>query len=79
MKQIEVYSSYNCPWCVRAKDLLDSKGLDFEEINISRDTGLAREMMERSGRRTVPQVFIDGEAIGGFTELAALSRAGKLD
>lgn len=78
MKQIEVYSTHNCPWCVRAKALLESKGLNFEEINIASDADLAQEMAERSGRRTVPQVFIDGEAIGGFDELSALNRAGKL-
>lgn len=60
MKHIEVYSTDNCPWRVRAKTLLESKGLDYEEVNISSDTDLTYEMMKRSGRRTVPQVFIDG-------------------
>ena len=79
MKNIEVYSTSNCPWCVRAKTLLQSKGLDYEEIDISADGVRALEMVERSGRRTVPQVFIEGESIGGFDELTALNRAGKLN
>ena len=78
MKQIEVYSGNNCPWCVRAKALLESKGLDYEEINIS-TSGRAEEMVQRSGRRSIPQIFIDKEHIGGFDELSQLNQAGKLD
>lgn len=78
MKHIEVYSTHNCPWCVRARVLLESKGLDYEEINLSSGTDRVQEMLERSGRRTVPQIFIDDEPVGGFTELAELDRAGKL-
>jgi len=79
MKQIEVYSGNNCPWCVRAKALLESKGLDFEEINISTQSECAEEMVQRSGRRSIPQIFIDKEHIGGFDELSQLNLAGKLD
>jgi len=79
MKNIQVYATYDCHWCVRAKALLESKGLSYEEINISSDMDRAMEMVERSGRRTVPQIFIDDESIGGFDELSALSKAGKLD
>ena len=79
MKQIEVYSGNNCPWCVRAKALLESKGLDYEEINISTQTHRAEEMVQRSGRRSIPQIFINREHIGGFDELALLSESGKLD
>ena len=78
MKHIEVYSSHDCPWCVRAKALLQAKGLDYEEIDISWQTDRALEMVERSGQRTVPQIFIDDEPIGGFTELAALNQSGRL-
>ena len=78
MKQIEVYSGSNCPWCLRAKALLESRGLDYKEINISTQTGRAAEMVQRSGRRTIPQIFIDREHIGGFDELAQLNQAGKL-
>ena len=79
MKHIEVYSTINCPWCVRAKALLQNKGLDYQEINISTDAARTLEMVERSGRRTVPQIFIDDESIGGFDELSALNQTGKLD
>ena len=64
---------------MRAKALLQSKGLDYEEINISSDPDRRLEMVVRSGRRTVPQIFINHESIGGFDELAQLSKAGKLD
>jgi len=79
MKHIEVYSTDNCPWCVRAKALLESKRLDYEEINISTDTDRTLEMVDRSGRRTVPQIFIDNESIGGFDELSQFDKAGKLN
>ena len=78
MKQIEVYSGNNCPWCIRAKALLESRGLAYEEINISTQTDRAAEMVQRSGRRTIPQIFIDREHIGGFDELSQLNRTGKL-
>ena len=79
MKAIEVYSTQNCPWCVRAKALLESKGLGYQEINIAADSDRAREMVQRSGRRTVPQIFIDGESIGGFDERSQRNNAGKLN
>ena len=72
MNKIEIYSTDICPWCTQAKSLLKAKGLDFEEINISSDQVRAREMIKRSGRRTVPQIFIDGEHIGGFDDLSKL-------
>jgi len=78
MNYIEVYSTHICPWCVRAKSLLQSMGLDYEDIDISLDEDRAREMVERSGRRTVPQIFINNESIGGFDELSQLSMEGKL-
>ena len=77
MSQIEVYSTGNCPWCVRAKSLLRAKGLDFEEIDISTDQARAMEMIERSGRRTVPQIFIDDKPIGGFDELSKMDLTDK--
>ena len=78
MNQIEIYSTNNCPWCTRAKSLLRTKGLDFEEIDISSDQARALEMIERSGRRSVPQIFIDDESIGGFDELSKLNLPDKL-
>ena len=79
MKNIEIYSTDNCNWCVRAKTLLENKGLDYEERDISSDRARALEMVERSGRRTVPQIFIEGESIGGVDELSALNREGNLN
>ena len=75
---IEVYTSQPCAYCVNAKALLKQKGLDFSEIDISTDADKASEMVERSGRQTVPQIFIDGKSIGGFTELAKLNSTGEL-
>ena len=80
MARVEIYSSDFCPFCFRAKALLKAKGVAFEEINVDADAGKRREMTERAGgRRTVPQIFVDGTAIGGSDELAALDRAGRLD
>ena len=78
MSQIEVYSTNNCPWCTRAKSLLRAKGIHYEEIDISSNQALALEMVERSGRRTLPQIFIDDEPIGGFDELSKIDLKGKL-
>ena len=77
-KKIIVYSTNYCPYCVRAKTLLDEKGLEYTEINLD---GKADELMalkERTGQRTVPQIFIDDEFIGGFSELSQLNSEGKL-
>lgn len=79
MNQIEIYSTDNCPWCTRAKSLLRAKGLDFEEIDISSNQARALEMIERSSRRTVPQIFIDGEPIGGFDELSKMNLPDRQD
>ena len=75
---IEMYTSQPCAYCVNAKTLLKQKGLDYSEIDISTDADKANEMIKRSGNQTVPQIFIDGESIGGFTELAKLNSTGKL-
>ena len=79
MNRIEVYSTDNCPWCERAKSLLRARGLDFEETDISSDQASALEMTKRSGRRTVPQIFIDNVHIGGFDELSKISLPDKQD
>ena len=73
MNHIQVYSTTQCPWCVRAKSLLQAEGLDYEEFDVSADQNRLFEMIERSGRRTVPQIFIDDVAIGGFDELSQLN------
>jgi glutaredoxin 3 len=79
MPHIEIYSTAMCPYCVRAKMLLQSKGMKWKEIRIDKDRNHMMEMMQRSQRRTVPQIFIDGTHIGGFDDLAALEGRGKLD
>ena len=79
MADIEIYSKMWCPYCSRAKGLLDSKGLGYREVDVTVDAPREREMVERSGRRTVPQIFIDGSAIGGYDDLARLDDDGELD
>jgi len=80
MAEVEMYSTMWCPYCSRARALLREKGVDFVDIDIAEEPGRRVEMVERAGgRRTVPQIFIDGEHIGGCDELVALDRAGKLD
>lgn len=79
MTKVVVYSSANCPYCTRAKKLLDEKGVKYEEIRIDQDDEKRVEMMERSGRRTVPQIMINDQAIGGFDDLWRLETEGKLN
>lgn len=80
MPRIEIYTSPLCGYCHAAKRLLTAKGAGFAETDISRDPELRQAMMRRAGgRRTVPQIFVDDAHIGGFDDLAALDRAGKLD
>jgi glutaredoxin 3 len=79
-KRVEVYSSMLCPYCFRAKKLLESKGVAFEEIDIMLRPGARKEMIQRSGGRTsVPQVFVDGRLVGNCDELFDLEDAGRLD
>lgn len=76
--QIIVYSTSYCPYCVRAKELLTRKGLSFTEILVDEDEQKREEMIERSNRMTVPQIFIDEQHVGGYDDLYALEKAGKL-
>ena len=78
MTRVKIYTTSSCPFCIRAKRLLGARGIPFEEIDVGNDDALREEIMQRSGRRTVPQIFIDERSIGGFEELAALDVAGKL-
>ena len=78
MLNIEVYSTPNCPYCVRAKALLQSKNLNFKEIDVSDDVESLQKMIKLSGLRTVPQIFINDQSIGGFDELAQLNADGEL-
>lgn len=82
MAQITLYTKDYCPYCVKAKNLLKRKGQDanITEIDITHDEKLQQEMVTKSGgRRTVPQIFINGQPIGGCDDLYALDAAGKLD
>lgn len=79
MPVIEIYSKLTCGFCRRAKTLLEEKGLDFEEYLIDKERGMRERMIELSGRRTVPQVFIGGRHVGGYDELHALEANGRLD
>jgi len=79
MKPVTVYSTRICPYCMLAKRLLGSKGVAYQEIMVDQDDALRAQMMQRSGRRTVPQIFVGDHHVGGFDDLSALDRAGQLD
>ena len=79
MAKIEIYTTPWCGYCARAKALLEKKGAAFEETDVMEDAVKRSEMRERSRRTTVPQIFINGQHIGGSDELVALEQAGKLD
>lgn len=79
MPKIEVYSTAVCPYCISAKNLLKSKGLEWTEVRIDTDPAQRELMQARSGgRRTVPQIFINDQHVGGFDDLVAADRSGKL-
>ena len=79
MAKVELYTTAWCPYCVRAKQLLNSKNVAFEDTDVDREPQQRAVMMQRGGARTVPQIFINDHAIGGCDELFALERAGELD
>ena len=79
MAKIEIYTTMWCGYCARAKSLLEKKGAAYQENDVMEDAAKRAEMRERSRRATVPQIFINGQHIGGSDELAALEQAGKLD
>lgn len=79
MAKVEIYTSMFCGYCHRAKKLLSGKGVTFDEFDVMADPARRREMMQRAGRSSVPQVFINGCHVGGCDDLYALDRAGKLD
>ena len=76
---ITVYYSPFCPYCSWAQQLLDAKGVEYTLINVGEDDALRLEMEDRSGRNSVPQIFIGDTHVGGFDDLAALDRQGELD
>ena len=80
MATVELYTTPMCPYCARAKRLLDRKGVAYSEVDLWQEPGRREEMLKRSdGRRTVPQIFIDGRGVGGSDELHALEARGELD
>ena len=79
MTHVVVYVTRICSYCTHVKRLLGSKGIRFEEVDVSNDLERRRWLVAASGQRTVPQVFVDGRPYGGFTDLLALEHQGKLD
>ena len=80
MKPVIVYTTQMCPYCARAKSLLSKKGVAYEEVDVMMDMNAREEMLAKSGgARSVPQIFIGDTHVGGFDELNALEREGKLD
>jgi len=80
MAEVDIYTTMWCPYCARAKTLLEKKGVVFHEISLDEEPGRRSEMVQRAhGGRTVPQIFINGEYVGGCDDIYALDRAGKLD
>lgn len=78
MARVEIYTTASCPYCVRAKRLLAARQIPYEEIDVGSDDALRADLVRRTRRRTVPQIFIDGRSIGGYEELAALDASGEL-
>lgn len=79
MKPVTVYGNASCPFCGAARMLLTKKAIPFTDLNVAADQAVLTEMWERSGNRTVPQIFIGDSPIGGFDELYALDKSGELD
>ncbi len=79
MAKIKVYTGNLCPYCTMAKKLLERKGLSYQEINVDSQPGLRQELMKKTKRRTVPQIFIGDVHVGGFDDLYALEQSGRLD
>ncbi|PIE40806.1 MAG: glutaredoxin 3 [Gammaproteobacteria bacterium] len=79
MSEVIVYATQQCPYCMRARQLLESKGVNYTLIDVSRDPAKRAEMAAKAGRTSVPQIWINKEHIGGCDDLMALERAGKLD
>ncbi|MEP6882652.1 MAG: glutaredoxin 3 [Dokdonella sp.] len=79
MVSVEMYTTAICPYCVAAKNLLKQKGFDYSEIRVDSDPERREEMLKRTGgRRSVPQIFVNGTHVGGFDDLVAADRSGKL-
>jgi glutaredoxin 3 len=79
VKPVKIYTTETCPYCVRAKRLLEKKNVPYEEIDVSWDDEKRMQLMQQTGRRTVPQIFIGDQHVGGSDELHALEQRGELD
>jgi glutaredoxin 3 len=79
VKSVKIYTTPYCPYCVRAKRLLERKGVPYQEIDVANDDQARVDLAERTGRRTVPQIFIGDQHVGGSDDLHALEQEGKLD
>ena len=80
MKHVKIYTTTYCGYCVRAKDLLKRKGVDYQELDVTGDDAMRSKLVEMSGgQRTVPQIFIGDTHVGGYSDLALLDSQGKLD
>jgi glutaredoxin 3 len=79
MARVQMYTTAWCGYCVRAKALLEAKGIEFEEINLDDDPAFRQKLLDLTGAWTVPQILIDGRPIGGYTELWRLDKSGQLD
>jgi glutaredoxin 3 len=77
--RVTVYTTSRCPYCVCAKRLLDAKGVNYEEIDVEEDEELRAWLAKQTGQRTVPQIFAGDRSLGGFSDIDALNRAGRLD
>jgi glutaredoxin 3 len=79
LSNVVIYTTQVCPYCIRAKALLKKKGVEYSEIDVSGDEQKRAWLVTATGRRTVPQIFINNQPIGGFDDMAALDRKGELD
>ncbi len=79
MNKVQIYTTNYCPYCIRAKHLLENKGVEYEEINLDKNPEKKLETMQKLNWRTVPIILIGGELIGGYDQLASLERSNKLD
>ena len=74
----KLYTTQTCPWCQRAKVLMDKQGIPFEEVDVTTEAALQAEMIERTGRQTVPQIFFGAEHVGGYDDLVAYLNAQRI-
>ena len=79
MPTVRIYTKRNCPFCVRAKALLDRKGVAYQEIDAEGEDELRIWLAEKSGQKTVPQIFVGDRSLGGFSDIDALDKQGRLD